>query len=148
MGVALTRVEPSLIARARELLNTARVIAESPAASQGGVRGQPGSMPPPHRETSTLDQLARALVRAVATGDNGRVLEAIEWSENQLRLVTHGPKRAPETPDQRNYRILVEYDGRHYTEVAGAENLHPTTVWKLRVRNSRDGTWGKLPEVG
>ncbi len=143
-------VDPRLIIRARELLNRARVMSETPAVPpQGGdiARGHPSSAPPPRRETSTLDRLGYVLTRAVATGDSHRVLDAIDWAEQELRLITHGPKRVPETPDQRNYRILVEYDGRHYTDVAETEGLHPTTVWKLRVRNSRDGIWGKLPEV-
>lgn len=138
-------IDPALIAKARALLNRARVIAEAPAAQFDAVgRGHPGSAPPFYQR-STLEQLHRRFVSAIASGENERVQAAIRFAEHELEMVTHGPSREAETPHQRRARILADYQGRHYSDVADLERLHKTYIWKIRIADGRDGVWGRKP---
>lgn len=137
-------VDPALIAQARQLLNRARVIAEAPAAQLGPIgRRHPGSTLLVSRGRSTLETLHTRLTAAVGSGQDRAVRDAIDFAERELRLLTHGPPREGETPQQRKARILLEYEGRHYADVADLERIHKTYVWKIRINSAFDGVYGR-----
>jgi hypothetical protein len=137
-------IAAGLIAEMQQLLNRARVISETPAAQLGTIsRRHPSSTPPPARAGITLQALHARFQAAIQSGSDSDAEQAISWAKRQLRLLTHGPARHPETVTQRNYRILIEHEGRHYTDVGDIEQLHFSTIWKLRVADGRDGIYGR-----
>jgi hypothetical protein len=155
-------IDPLLLARARQLLNRARVMSEAPAAKPDDVgHGHPTGRPPsgvrlharvatmrPQLGLSTVDVLERRFIAALKSGRDETMREATDWAAAELRLLTHGPDRSAETPQQRRHRILTDYEGRHYADVADRERIHKTYVWKIRIAAGKDGVWGREKSQG
>lgn len=145
-------IDPSKISEAQRLLNRARVIAEASASQPGESSHQhPSSRPlwtggpriDQSSRRSTLKELHDLFVAAIRADDDEAMEGAIEKATAELRAITHrGEGKAPESPAQRRQRILTQYEGRHYADVAEIEGMDKTSIWKMRINDGRSGVWG------
>lgn len=137
-----------LEARARALLDQARVVLEGPATNYegGSARAAPGSREPTSAGLPTLGAIAQLLQDA---GDGEQLLRAIHWAEIQLYRVRYARRiSAPlDTPERLRARVLREWVGSSPEEVAGLEAVSVVQVCRWRADLGRDPLTGRAAEA-
>jgi hypothetical protein len=124
------------------------MLSEASAATPGRSGSAPaGSRRPVISGRATLDELLMRFEQAIAEDDEAEVVVTIDWAEAQIRLVTHGPDREPETKEQFRFRLCSDYEGRPARFVADRERISIALVRKIRAEENRDPRTGRdLPE--
>jgi hypothetical protein len=135
-------IDPSLIARAQQLLNQARMISEVGAAQTSEIgHGHPSSSMPAGAFTFTASTLQACWVRINAAHSDVELEAANRWCETALLAITHGPPgRFAETVEQFRFRILQTCEGLTCPEIVRREHgtTSVTTVRNLRIADGRD----------
>lgn len=140
MNAELKRRRDALLARAA-------VVAEAPGADYVPAgHGQADSKPP----TGTSSSLFDLIVARINGAENDRQLErAIYEGEAAVDRYSQGPHVKAdklghqETSEERDHRIVHQYEGMPAPEVAAWERCSTTHIWKLRRQNGRDPVDGK-----
>jgi hypothetical protein len=134
-----------LEARARALLDQARVILEGPASNYEGHSGHgvPDSKPPTGQGTPTFQALALQ-----DAGHGEELLRAIHWAEVQLYRVRYARRvsHPTDTPERLKARVLREWVGSSPEEVAGFESVTVVEVCRWRAHLGRDPLTGRPAE--
>ena len=128
--------------RARELLDTARVVLEGPSTSyDSSGRQTPDSRAPVGNGTPTLDTVAQRLHDA-ETGEE--LLRAIHWAELAIYRVRHAARatRRHEPAARTRARVLREWIGAAPEQVADMEPVTVAQVCSWRAAAQRDPQTG------
>jgi hypothetical protein len=141
--VSTPPVWTDLGARARVLLDQARVILDGPASNyEGGTRSAPGSKAPAPTGTPTLVVIAQTLHEA---GEGEGLLRAIHWAEIQLYRVRYARRqsRPADDPERQRSRVVREWVGSRPEEVAAFEPVSMAQVCRWRADVGRDPLTGR-----
>ncbi len=131
-----------LVTRAREVIAQACVVSEvgrTPADAK--VHTAPGSMPPSGDSEGFLDRVVR-MFNAARTDDQLR--DAVHRAETDLAAYRRAQiQRAVETPDERDSRIVRDYEGLLPNEAARLEKVTAENIRRVRFMAGRDSATGK-----
>lgn len=145
----MTRRDPELDRRIREVLQRLRFISEAPASrapDEDTPRGATGSRPPrgvrferqgPPRKDDSLHDYWKWQFEQ--TTDWSRLHYLILFAERDLaRAMRRGANYSHETEESRAKRILVSYAGWHPMEAALVEDVSEGFIRKVRRVNHLD----------
>lgn len=135
-----------LEARARVMLDQARVVLEGPASNyEGSSRSAPDSRAPAGQGTPTLVVIAQTFQNA---GDGEPLLRAIHWAELHLYRVRHARRESgsADTPERLKARVLREWVGSDPEEVAAFEPCSVAQVCRWRADVGKEPLTGRAAE--
>lgn len=137
----------SLVERGRQVLAQAAIVTEvSRSSSETNVHTAPGSNPPAGDGDGLFDRIVRML-NAARTDDQLR--DAVHKAETDLATYRRARlQRPPETSDERDARIVREYEGLLPLEAARLENVTAENIRRVRYMAGREPSTGKLKAYG
>jgi hypothetical protein len=141
-------LDAELVKRARQVLAAASIVAEATTSSpdQAKVHTAPGSTPPAGDGEGLFHRIVR-LLNAARTDDQLR--DAVHKAETDLATYRRARQsRGPETADERDQRIIREYEGLLPLEAARLENVTAENIRRVRFMAGRDPATGKAKAHG
>jgi hypothetical protein len=142
-------LDSELVARAHRVLAAASVVSEATTSSpdQAKVRSAPGSTPPAGDGDSLFHRFVRVL--AAAGTDEDKLRDAIHRAETDLAAYRRARQtRPPETADQRDARIVRDYEGLLPVEAARLEQVSAENIRRVRFAAGRDTGTGEKRQYG
>lgn len=130
--------------RMRDLLAEASVLAQ-PSGMELQPRTSKGkneSKPPLRFGASIHDSIQRAFSEAESDAERR---EAIRWAEGLIQSFKRQKPRGEMGSTERDFwrhREVLNYEGKHYEDVAYKLKVSAKTVWKVRSKNGLDPRYG------
>lgn len=141
-------LDSRLVQRGRQVMAEAAVVAEATTSSpdQAKVSTAPGSTPPSGDNEGLIHRIAR-LLNAARTDDQLR--DAVHRAETDLAAYRRARQvRVAETSDERDARIVREYESLTPAEAARMENVSAENIRKVRFMAGRDPSTGRAKAYG
>lgn len=140
-------LDATLVKRAHQVIAAACVVTEvSRSSSDANVHTAPGSTPPTGDSEGFVDRIVR-LLNAARTDDQLR--DAVHKAETDLAAYRRARlQRPPETAEERDARIIREYEGLLPLEAARLENVTAENIRRVRFMAGRDPATGNPKAYG
>lgn len=135
------QLDSILVRRAHDVIAQACTVSEvSRTSTDAKIRTAPGSTMPTGDSEGLVDRVVRML-NAARTDDQLR--DAVHRAETDLAAYRRARiGRGPETPDERDARIIREYEGFLPIEAARLENVQAENIRRVRFAAGRDPKTG------